>query len=50
MPRIRVIAMMTLVMISVTTLDACRKKPETTVTPAGPDSTAIRLAREAQCE
>ena len=48
MPRTRVIAMMTLVMISVTTLDACRKKPETTVTPTGPDTQALRLANEAR--
>ena len=48
MPRTRAIAMMTLAMISVTTLDACRKKPETTVTPTGPDTQALRIAREAQ--
>jgi peptidoglycan-associated lipoprotein len=40
--------MMTLAMMSVAALDACRKKPETTVTPTGPDSTALKLAREAQ--
>jgi peptidoglycan-associated lipoprotein len=48
MPRTRVIAMMTLAMMSVAALDACHKKPETTVTPTGPDTQALRLAREAR--
>jgi peptidoglycan-associated lipoprotein len=33
-------------MLSVTLLDACKKKPEVAVTPSGPDTTALRLANE----
>jgi peptidoglycan-associated lipoprotein len=40
--------MMTLAMMSVAALDACRKKPETAVTPSGPDTLALRLANEAR--
>jgi peptidoglycan-associated lipoprotein len=40
--------MMTLAMMSVAALDACHKKPETTVTTTGPDTQALRLAREAR--
>jgi peptidoglycan-associated lipoprotein len=33
-------------MLSVAALDACKKKPEVAVTPAGPDTLALRLANE----
>jgi peptidoglycan-associated lipoprotein len=48
MPRSRVITVMALVMLSVTTLDACQKKPVVVPVVAGPDTVAQRLLREQQ--
>jgi peptidoglycan-associated lipoprotein len=39
---------MTLALVSTVVLDACRRKPAVAVTPAGPDTTAMRLMREQQ--
>jgi peptidoglycan-associated lipoprotein len=48
MLRTRVITLMTLAMVAVTLIDACRKTPAVTVTPTGRDTMAERLANEAR--